>query len=765
MTTPGFLPYASTVVGLVPERKMQGSDPARNDASAGSSSKATAASINTAASQSSAVKDLDNIYERLNNVSLALKNTDSATPSGNGTQRSSSHPLSQQPLGKVTDNNAASSSTAIDATTNIESAPATRNPNECDPECACQRVLLDASPGACGICGGRPNVLAKLNNDRLRALEDLEIATQRINELAHEKARHVDYIADLETRVAEQAKKIDQQRDVIAGLKNDLSAMNDKFVDQVNMTAEISHSRELVEAELEDLTQKLFTEANTMVAEEKKARAETEKTASHLRNIIDDLENRLASETMQSHELKERIEQMSAEYDELLIKRNLASSRRGSFSSHLSDMTGGDASAVLKREGSLAGINGGGSIASGAAGASAPPESFRLASHAATMIAGSKAHPPSPLAGGAPIRLDEALLAEFRDFATQAQIPRSTNYMSLPYIKSVVSADIEPCLRFGSQPRISSRNVHDAIAANRLQIEEMTPQIAAEMRRLQQAADRPNSHRQAMLWERFSGSVASNPNGCQACGRDCQQCAYRFRMGYRPDSEWIQIDTMCRDRLVAVCEFYGFVRYLRQGIFASRSLMDLYTETIRLRLCMFYARIGAYGYAIDIDPALTEAPIFSRSSSIATHPDSPTALALTSGSHALAAPAGLQHMSPMTAPYINTSRAASSVSVSSVPHQESSARPSSLLAVDAAGAANRYRSKSHEASALPISVAEKPIPKQVTEPDTMETITANSENETESKREVFSSESPAPSSSNVDAGVVKVGAVPSENSS
>ncbi|KAI9500703.1 hypothetical protein BX070DRAFT_195430, partial [Coemansia spiralis] len=475
---------------------MQGSDPARNDASAGSSSKATAASINTAASQSSAVKDLDNIYERLNNVSLALKNTDSATPSGNGTQRSSSHPLSQQPLGKVTDNNAASSSTAIDATTNIESAPATRNPNECDPECACQRVLLDASPGACGICGGRPNVLAKLNNDRLRALEDLEIATQRINELAHEKARHVDYIADLETRVAEQAKKIDQQRDVIAGLKNDLSAMNDKFVDQVNMTAEISHSRELVEAELEDLTQKLFTEANTMVAEEKKARAETEKTASHLRNIIDDLENRLASETMQSHELKERIEQMSAEYDELLIKRNLASSRRGSFSSHLSDMTGGDAT----------------------------------------------------------------LLAEFRDFATQAQIPRSTNYMSLPYIKSVVSADIEPCLRFGSQPRISSRNVHDAIAAN------------------------------PMLWERFSGSVASNPNGCQACGRDCQQCAYRFRMGYRPDSEWIQIDTMCRDRLVAVCEFYGFVRYLRQGIFASRSLMDLYTETIRLRLCMFYAR-------------------------------------------------------------------------------------------------------------------------------------------------------------------------------
>ncbi|KAJ2386939.1 hypothetical protein GGI23_006386 [Coemansia sp. RSA 2559] len=540
-----------------------------------------------------------------------------------------------------------------------------------------------------------------MNDERTRALEDLEIATQRINELAHEKARHVDYIADLETRVAEQAKKIDQQRDVIAGLKNDLSAMNDKFVDQVNMTAEISHSRELVEAELEDLTQKLFTEANTMVAEEKKARAETEKTASHLRKIIADLEERLSNETMQSHELKERIEQMSAEYDDLIVKRNFASSRRGSFSSHISDMTGGDGSAVLRKEGSMLQIGNNVSAFSGAGAAAvggAPPsEGFRVASHAAAVMVGSKTHSPSPLAsGGSPIRLDEALLAEFKDFATQAQSPRSSTYMSMSYIKSVVSSDIEPCLRFGPQPRISSRNVHDAIMANRLQIEEMTSQIAAEMRRQQLSADRTDGNRRAMLWERFSGSIAVNPNGCQACGRECQQCSYRFRMGYRPDSEWIQIDTMCRDRLVAVCEFYGFVRYLRQGIFASRSLMDLYTETIRLRLCMFYARIGAYGYAIDIDPALTEASIFQKSPSAATHPDSPTA-------------STLPHASPLTVPYINTGRAASATSMASIP-QHDTTRSSSLLAIDAVSAVNRHRSRSHEASSPLNPATQRPVP-------------------------------------------------------
>ncbi|KAJ2816783.1 hypothetical protein IWW50_006378, partial [Coemansia erecta] len=529
--------------------------------------------------ESPTVQGLDALYDKLSSASLSLKSLSPMLPPESSTRPASNaapatraeEPGNDAPRAA----SASMSASAVDSGASSPKGPSggsgaanqqseARDPNECDPECACRRVLLAASPGACGICGGRPKTLGSLNDDRLRALEDLEIATQRINELAHEKARHVDYIADLETRASVQAKNIDQQRDIIAGLKNDLSAMNDKFVDQVNMTAEIAHSRELVEAELEDLTQKLFTEANTMVAAEKRARVDAEKTSSHLRNVIADLETRLSGETMQSQELKERIEKMSAEYDDLLLKSTMVSSRRGSMGSHLSDMAGGD-NASLRREGSM--VSGGG--ASGIHG-----DGFRLAVHAAAMVAGTKAYPSSPV-GNAPIRLDEQLMAEFKEFAIQTQTQRQTNYMSLNYMKTVVSGDVEPCLRFGPQPRISSRNVLDAISSNRIQIEEMTPQIAAEMRRLQQASERPNANRHAMLWERLSGSVAFNPYGCQACGQECQQCTYRFRMGFKPDSEWIQLDTMCRDRLVAVCEFYGFVRYLHQGIFASRSISEL----------------------------------------------------------------------------------------------------------------------------------------------------------------------------------------------
>ncbi|KAJ2810466.1 hypothetical protein FBU31_007985, partial [Coemansia sp. 'formosensis'] len=319
-------------------------------------------------------------------------------------------------------------------------------------------------------------------------------------------------------------------------------------------------------------------------------------------------------------------------------------------------------------------------------------DGFRLAVHTAVVMAGTKSNTASPVIG-APIRLDEVLLAEFKEFAAQAQSARSTTYMSLPYIKNVISEDIEPCLRFGPRPRISSRNVLDAIASNRLQIEEMTPQIAAEMRRQQQAAERNDGHRRAMLWERFSGTVAANPSGCQACGRECQ-CTYRFRMGLKADSEWIQLDTICRDRLVAACEFYGFVRYLRQGIFASRSVMDLYMETIRLRLCMFYARIGAYGYAIDLDPSLTEANLFTRSFSAPPLPESPSTL----GHSALALNA-----SPTAAPYINDSRSGSTMSVTMLEAGSGIPAPASQLGVGSVGSqGNRYRSVSHEISALPM---------------------------------------------------------------
>ncbi|KAJ1941910.1 hypothetical protein EC988_006633 [Linderina pennispora] len=374
---------------------------------------------------------------------------------------------------------------------------------------------------------------------------------------------------------------------------------------------------------------------------------------------------------MQSQELKERIEQMSAEYDDMLMRTAMQTSRRGSIGSHDSE------AAMSVREASA------GPSSAGMPG-SAMSDGFRLAVHTAAIVSSTRSISGSPVAS-APIRVDDVLLGEFEEFAKLAQTPRSTTYMNTAFMKHVVSEDIEPCLRFGPHPRISSHNVLEAIVSNKLQVEEMTPQVAAEMRRQQLAVEKTNSNRQAMLWERFRGTVAVNPHGCQACGREAQ-CTYRFSMGQR-DVEWIQVDSYCRDRLVAVCEFYGFVRYLRQGIYASRSIMDMYQETIHRRLCMFYARVGAYAYASNIDPSLVESVAMARSAQLAGY--SPQQFAQQSPS--------LHSMSPMSAPYLHQgNHTGSTPNVNRLPPISSPPQ----FPTDANN--NRHRSQSEVVSAMPV---------------------------------------------------------------
>jgi hypothetical protein len=49
----------------------------------------------------------------------------------------------------------------------------------------------------------------------------------------------------------------------------------------------------------------------------------------------------------------------------------------------------------------------------------------------------------------------------------------------------------------------------------------------------------------------------------------------------------------CQGRLVAVCEFYNFVRHIRQGLYSTRKIEDLYFEVLVLKRKMFYARVRA----------------------------------------------------------------------------------------------------------------------------------------------------------------------------
>ncbi|XP_069680501.1 guanine nucleotide exchange factor for Rab-3A-like [Periplaneta americana] len=68
-----------------------------------------------------------------------------------------------------------------------------------------------------------------------------------------------------------------------------------------------------------------------------------------------------------------------------------------------------------------------------------------------------------------------------------------------------------------------------------------------------------------------------------------RQCHYRMRLG---DQEpWHCISQICRNRIIAVCDFLNYLRYIERGLVKS-SVHDVFWEMTRLRKEMVLARLG-----------------------------------------------------------------------------------------------------------------------------------------------------------------------------
>ncbi|OMJ27425.1 Rab-3A-interacting protein [Smittium culicis] len=365
-----------------------------------------------------------------------------------------------------------------------------------------------------------------------------------------------------------------KQKDLsISELQASLTAMNDKFVEQVNKTAEMSLSKELVEAELEELSSTLFIEANKMVSDQKRLTHNAEKKIEILERKVNDLLDQLSDERLQCSELKERLQSIS---------ENQAVSPSSNSNFPLNQ--------------------------------NSPPSSANEIPATISFFS-SNFEPIS----------DRQFVKEFYEFANDPLTFKSSKINSSPFMRRSIEEDVEPCLRFGSKPRVSSRYVLDAISSNTLQIEEITPKSdirppsshskssipdhltsnsVKSLNRNSFTVNTSSHSNRSTIWDRFSGSVPPNPFGCQTCGNK-GKCTYRFKLGQKQDEDWISIDTVCRDRLVAVCEFYGFIRLVTNGYLVNRPISELINELTRLKLSMFYSRFGLLSYAISMDPSIS----------------------------------------------------------------------------------------------------------------------------------------------------------------
>lgn len=452
-------------------------------------------------------------------------------------------------------------------------------------QCDCYNVIQKDNPHQCSIC--KRNFSACLY----------------VNELQHKITLQATEINQLTNDLKLYERQIRRQ-------KAEYDTLNMKYMSGLDRVAEIQQQRELADIELEELSARLFEEANIMVASEKREKHQ-------LKELLMTTEDQLIMEQSQLYELRARIESTTEScsppppyFDN--VKKSMAQTMR-LYNDHKNNlMLKTDNTALLfdgirTQQNILLGENNNDVI---------PGDNFKMVSPTDCRLNSKKitnkdadqcfvnhdgvlqldyfqkffeqqkrrnSSVPS-LISDYSIEEEEEIYSSF--FQLYPQVPQSE------YLERCEVEDIEPCLQFGnSNSRMDVKVMMEHLRQAPCFIESITMEEAKDLPKLCNAVTTVY-HRP--IWERLTATSPQSLHHleCSACGKKrnvmTKSSYYRFRLFENED--WLLIDQNCRDRLVAVCNFYSFIRNIEMGYYKQLLLTDLYLENVELRLKIFYSR-------------------------------------------------------------------------------------------------------------------------------------------------------------------------------
>ncbi|ORZ21637.1 hypothetical protein BCR42DRAFT_488684 [Absidia repens] len=456
-----------------------------------------------------------------------------------------------------------------------------------------------------------------------------------------------------ERHYAIQSNKLDQlekqlvDRDQqLARLDQDMQHLNAKYVSAIDRMADIQHDKDLVEHDLEELSCKLFEEANGMVAIEKKEK-------SILETQLKATQQQLLDEQAQLKELRQRLLDWDAADEQHKQQRNnpLAKSKKQqqqqqqqrkkmTMNSKRKPQHYGSLATIQHNDDDKTLCNDDDTYDDSAGddedvdGSSSEEDTWQDANDGSLEDPEMRAHHDLALLHGvSPLSsyndttnttksrpvpslqytnlptIDKVQLEAFQQFVQVAGTMPLKKLSQITYLKYCQLEDVEPCLRFGPHSRLSTKKMVSHLLHQSCFIQHMcldscewnptTPTTATAI-----PVDQPilpsSVSQRPLLWDRwYSFAATTNVSmtmTCVACGRSCNNRAdlssfYQFKMN--ENDTWLPMDQYCRDRLVAVCEFFVFIRNIHLRLYSHRTIDDLYSENIRLRLQMFYSRMGA----------------------------------------------------------------------------------------------------------------------------------------------------------------------------
>ncbi|KAI9716096.1 MAG: hypothetical protein M1812_005523 [Candelaria pacifica] len=374
-------------------------------------------------------------------------------------------------------------------------------------------------------------------------------------------------------------------------------------------------ARKDMEQELESLTTALFEEANQMVSAARKEREPLERKNEQLRTQLNDTELLLASHQEQLADLKNVMQQMGSERDEVDTNTNISTSpstpplstqenlNKVLEALHLSPHTSGSMSALP-----------------------AHPTSFSHLLHPVlrtdlqavddfnSLLRMSRIQkPPSRVSSGSYGGLNVIGLANLTTNAPSqplVHVPSNGSTSSVSTSGTYSSSPATPSTPASTNSSVSSRDVPQSSAPlketrfyKRAIVEDIEPTL-----RLDTAPGLSWLARRAVLNSMSEGSLVVEPVpptprlhhfACSLCGENRKGEEYtrrhRFRTSESENAQLYPLCGYCLGRVRSVCDFLGFLRMVKDGHWRTHGEegeKGVWEESVRLRERMFWARVG-----------------------------------------------------------------------------------------------------------------------------------------------------------------------------
>ncbi|VDO47235.1 unnamed protein product [Haemonchus placei] len=357
----------------------------------------------------------------------------------------------------------------------------------------------------------------------------------------------------------------------ILRMRQELEAARRSLAEKDEKMCRLSRIQDTVDAEVQELTEKLFQEAYRMVnyAEERRERSEKLLNESRLQVEVLSAEVAALKLLVQTPGMgQNHFQHTSPEHKSALAKLFSTTSAKRSSSS----------GAVPTRKASTL-----------------PPTTTHLQREKERETEQKQAEAVEEITD----QVDPILMLEFTSWR-DAGHPLAHH----PFMDRVNIEEIAPCMLFSAKEvcRLYYIDIHalrkdfrgkmswvrmtceidelsdavfDSIAANKLELEPVHE-------------DKP--HIICLLTEPMNFSVLKviSFRPC-ALTNVSRFCPYRVRVS--EDAPWHRISLLARNRIAAVCDYFTFIRYLRAGLIKS-GIRDAYFDVMQLRRNMCLAKLG-----------------------------------------------------------------------------------------------------------------------------------------------------------------------------